>query len=62
MDKVLLPGSERQEQPGSHHPGVPFPDEQFSATVILHPRSSNGLRFLQQLDQRILRDPEIATM
>jgi hypothetical protein len=62
MDKVLLPGSERQEQPGSHYPGVPFPHEQFSASVILHPRSSNGERFLQQPDQRILRDPEIAAV
>jgi kumamolisin len=44
MNKVSLPGSERQEPPGSRV-GIPSQEERVRVSVVLRPRSGKGERF-----------------
>jgi kumamolisin len=61
MNKVPLPGSERQEPPGSRI-GTPSPNQRFSISVVLRPRSSEGERFAKRPpNQRLIRE-QLATV
>ncbi len=61
MVTVPLPGSERQEPPGSRI-GVPSPDERFSISVVLRPGSSKGERFPRRLANQRLSHEEFAAV
>jgi len=61
VDKVPLPGTQRQHPTGTLI-GTQKPDERFSVTVHLRPRSGKGERFPRRFQHKILTHKEFAAL
>lgn len=62
MDKVPLPGTDIPDLPGSHRIGAVPPDQSFTVTIMLRPRSGGGQRFPQRWRHKILSREQFAAL